>query len=227
MKPRGHNLGDELSRLTARLDRKSGGAYLQATVSRAWAKVAGDSVVGHTTGAHLREGELLVYVDSPVWATELSALSEPYRVALNEEIGEQAVRTVRFSVSRKVQFKVEEDLSEREAAKERESDKVPSVPLSDAEIQESSTSLRPSSFWMGMPRMPNIIHTANITVKAVVDMTRTRVRPEDSAVVPSISSPSIWRNESVLRGLPERLPRPVEYRQESFCHPGSTVNYVT
>ena len=140
MKSKGHNLGDELSKLTTRLDRKSGGAYLQATVSRAWAKVAGDSVVAHTTGAHLREGELLVYVDSPVWATELSALSEPYRVALNEEIGEQAVRTVRFSVSRKVQFKVEEDLNEREAAKERESDKVPSIPLSKQEKEQIEAS---------------------------------------------------------------------------------------
>jgi predicted nucleic acid-binding Zn ribbon protein len=50
----------------------------------AWSTVAGESVCSHTTGAHLRRGELVVYVDSPVWATELSALSEPYRVAINE-----------------------------------------------------------------------------------------------------------------------------------------------
>jgi len=52
-------------------------------------------------------------------------------------------------------------------------------PLSTAtaEIQESSTSLSPSSFWISMPRMPNISHTANITVKSIVDMVRTRFAP--------------------------------------------------
>lgn len=43
-----------------------------------------------------------------------------------------------------------------------------------AEIHASSGSLRPSSFWMGMPRMPNISHTANITVKEMVEIHITR-----------------------------------------------------
>ena len=52
-------------------------------------------------------------------------------------------------------------------------------PLSTAtaEIHASWGSLRPSSAWIGTPRTPNISHTANIRVKAVLDMTSTRVAP--------------------------------------------------
>ena len=52
-------------------------------------------------------------------------------------------------------------------------------PLSTAraEIHDSSTSVRPSSFWMGTPRIPNISHTANISVNAMVDLAMTRPAP--------------------------------------------------
>ena len=54
-----------------------------------------------------------------------------------------------------------------------------SDPLSTAAamIQESWTSLSPNSSRMGLPRMPNISHTANSNVKAMVDRVRTRTRP--------------------------------------------------
>ena len=52
-------------------------------------------------------------------------------------------------------------------------------PLSTATalIQLSCTSVSPNSFWMGLPRMPNISHTANISVNAMVDMAMTRPAP--------------------------------------------------
>ena len=46
-----------------------------------------------------------------------------------------------------------------------------------AETQLSSTSVSPNSFWIGTPRMPNMSHTANINVNAMVDMTMTRTDP--------------------------------------------------
>ena len=54
-----------------------------------------------------------------------------------------------------------------------------SEPLSTAAamIQESWTSLRPNSSLIGLPRMPNISHTANSRVKPMVERVRTRVRP--------------------------------------------------
>jgi hypothetical protein len=69
-------------------------------------------------------------------------------------------------------------------------------PLSTATavIQDSSTSVRPNSFWIEGPRMPNISHTANIAVKAAVDMTKTRVAPR----------PVSWTGATVS---PARAPR--------------------
>lgn len=46
-----------------------------------------------------------------------------------------------------------------------------------AEIQLSWTSESPSSFWIGIPRMPNMSHTANMSVNAMVDMVMTRPAP--------------------------------------------------
>ncbi|OLT40149.1 hypothetical protein BJF86_04875 [Serinicoccus sp. CNJ-927] len=57
------------------------------------------------------------------------------------------------------------------------------APLSTASAltQESWVSVSPNSSWMGLPRMPNISHTANISVNATVDVHMTRVAPEGEA----------------------------------------------
>ena len=57
-----------------------------------------------------------------------------------------------------------------------------SDPLSTATavIQASWGSVRPSSFWIGTPRMPNISQTANISVKEMVDIVSTRWAPPET-----------------------------------------------
>lgn len=122
-----------LNKVISRLDRKSGGGYRQARIHSTWNALAGERVASHTAGAHLREGELVVYVDSPVWAAELSALSEHYRTAMNSALGQETVKSVRFSVSRKVEEKRRVDLHEEQQETAAEKDKVPSVPLSAQE----------------------------------------------------------------------------------------------
>ena len=47
-------------------------------------------------------------------------------------------------------------------------------------IQLSCTESRPNSFWMGLPRIPNISHTANIRVNEMLDIVRTRTAPGSS-----------------------------------------------
>lgn len=126
-------IGDALRSIATRLDQRSGGGLLQARVAAVWAKVAGASVDQHTTGAHLRDGELVVFVDSPVWASELSALSEHYREALEKEIGKDTVHSVRFAVSRRVDQKRAEETRQAEEEKEKSADQVPSVPLTEQE----------------------------------------------------------------------------------------------
>jgi hypothetical protein len=128
MKRRGKQtqLETSLRAILGRLDRKSGGGADSARVGAAWVAVVGTTVQGHTTGAYMRDGTLIVYVDSPVWATELSAMSERYREALNEEIGQELVRTIRFTVSKKVVEQHHDDFYQE--------DNVPSVPLTPAEL---------------------------------------------------------------------------------------------
>ena len=92
--------GDAARRILGRLDK--GGHMERARAVSAWREVAGAEVAGHAMGAAMRGDELIVYVDSPVWASELSALSEHYREAMNGLLGQEMVRTLRFTVSRKV-----------------------------------------------------------------------------------------------------------------------------
>jgi len=128
-----HDLQGALAALTKRLDRKSGGALRQIRVAEAWEKVAGPTAAAHTTGAHLRGAELVVSVDSPAWATELTALAGPYSEAINVEMGQTAVRSIRFTVSRKV----DNDKARRRAEEESDDfyrpDPVDPIPLSEVE----------------------------------------------------------------------------------------------
>lgn len=134
-------LGSSLGALVNRLDRKSGGGYLQSRVGDAWIKTAGPAVTAHTTGAHIREGELVVFVDSPLWATELSALSEHYRESVNQELGERLIRTVRFTVSRSVEKekRIERVLSESE--EHLTEDRVNPIELTDGEMAQIEASV--------------------------------------------------------------------------------------
>jgi hypothetical protein len=133
---KGLGLGEGLERLASRLDRKGAGGLAQARVADAWRRVAGPSVNDHTTGAHLRDTEMVVFVDSPVWATELSALSEHYRRAVNEAIGQQLVSAVRFAVSNRVEQVRHAEYQESEKDAYYDRDKVPSVLLSEHEREQ-------------------------------------------------------------------------------------------
>ena len=101
-KGRNSSLENGLASLVKRMDSKSGGAYTQARVGLLWQEIAGPQVTAHTTGAHLRDGTLVVYVDGAAWATELTAMAEVYRLALNKGLGKNPVRKITFTVSRKV-----------------------------------------------------------------------------------------------------------------------------
>ena len=125
-----------------KLDRAGGGYYLQTRVITAWDKVAGPAVAAHTTGIHIRGGELVVYVDSNLWATELSALSEHYRESINTELGKQLVRSVRFTVSRQAQQHRQERLQEQATeAKQKHKHEVVRTPLSELEIHQVEASV--------------------------------------------------------------------------------------
>jgi hypothetical protein len=115
-----------------RLDR-GGEGFARARAVTAWRDIAGDEVASHARGFTLREGELLVFVDSSVWANELSALSEHYRTAVNERIGKETVSAVRFTVSKMVAEQRWWEAAASRAADEREADKVEPIPATETE----------------------------------------------------------------------------------------------
>ena len=127
-------LGDALGGYLRRIDR--GGGLTQARVVEAWPEAVGAQIAQHTAGIHVREGELIVYVDSPVWATELTALSATLVENINASLGQDLVRSMRFSVSRKVQE--QRSRAEQEAGDDHfyVEDKVESEPLSEGEIEQ-------------------------------------------------------------------------------------------
>jgi hypothetical protein len=129
-----------LEGIVRRLDRKSGGSFASARVTQAWGEVAGEMVTRHTTGAHLREGALVVYVDNATWATELSAMSEKYRLSINEAVGEDLVSTVSFTVSKRVARAHQLAHQEAEAETFYGADEVESVQLDAVERAQVESS---------------------------------------------------------------------------------------
>jgi hypothetical protein len=145
MRTRGTGLEAGLNSLARKLNRQGGQALKQVAVHEAWTTIAGPSVLNHTTGAHLRGRELVVYVDSALWATELTALSEKYREALNQELGENAVTSVRFTVSRRVEESARIARAEAYTEQPSSNPDPPSVPLTPEERAqvEASTAVIP------------------------------------------------------------------------------------
>lgn len=127
------SLDTGLAGLLSKLDRNSGGAYTQARVGILWQEISGPQVSAHTTGAHLRDGILVIFVDGPGWATELTAMSETYRTRMNSEFGKKVIGKMKFTVSRKV---AQEHLLRRTELEDEDfyyKDVVASLPLTEIE----------------------------------------------------------------------------------------------
>jgi hypothetical protein len=121
--------------LWGRLDRTGQGAVRARAVS-AWRTVAGEEVAAHARGFSLRDQELLVFVDSAVWANELSVLSEHYRTAVNERLGKELVTSIRFAVSRKVAEAKEQEAEDESRASGGAAEKVEPVKATETEIAQ-------------------------------------------------------------------------------------------
>lgn len=135
------DLSTAMARLSGTLNRQSKGRFLQVRVSDEWDKLAGERVAAHTTGVHLREGELVVKVDSPIWATELSALAGPYAKGMNEALGKDWVKAVRFTVSKAVDERRLRERMEEEKEASRQPDPFDPIPLTAQELADVEASV--------------------------------------------------------------------------------------
>ncbi|GAA3762269.1 putative nucleic acid-binding Zn ribbon protein [Spinactinospora alkalitolerans] len=60
-----------------------------------WAQIVGDRLAEHVRPETFEEGELVVSVDSPTWATQVRALTPQLLRRLNEELGQGSVRSIK------------------------------------------------------------------------------------------------------------------------------------
>lgn len=88
-----------LENLVGQLDPTGEKSKRQVGAASAWREVAGSAVSAHAVGVFVRGRELVVEMDSPAWATDISFLANQYQKAVNDHLGEDAVDTVRITVS--------------------------------------------------------------------------------------------------------------------------------
>jgi len=92
-------LSIELSRLMGKLDpdgKMSEAGPSIGAVQRAWNEVAGQQVSENTRSVYMRGDEVVVVLNSSLWAQELSFLSEKYCEKLNEALGVDTLKKLSF-----------------------------------------------------------------------------------------------------------------------------------
>jgi hypothetical protein len=132
-------LGDAMTRMMHRMDKD--GHLDESRAVEEWRQVAGEQIAAHTFGMSLRKGELIVTVDSPGWAAELSAISEDLRGRINQALGKEAVRRMRFTVGRRVKEEQNLTAAREETARRYGGRRVQPVALTVAERRAVETSV--------------------------------------------------------------------------------------
>lgn len=132
-------LGDAMGGFARRADRGDGLAT--ARVTDVWEEVVGEQVSRHTAGITLRDGQLLVRVDSHAWAAELETMHETLKERVNSVLGETLVRGIRFTVSRMVADERRREEQVISARKGYGGESVTPVPLSAEEREEVARSV--------------------------------------------------------------------------------------
>ncbi|MBE0416330.1 MAG: DUF721 domain-containing protein [Coriobacteriia bacterium] len=127
-------VGEAMRSLIRSSDRAGG--LLKARATEVWAEVVGPDIARHTVGMGVRAGELNVHVDSHAWATQLTLMADDLRKRVNEALGENAVRHIRFTVSRVVAEKRDQETSEREAGRRYGGERVEPVSVTVEERRE-------------------------------------------------------------------------------------------
>jgi len=135
------SLGIGLRKLMSKLDK--GGKVSTAAVIEVWETLVGPEIAKHTWVEGLRNGELLVSVDSPTWANELQAMSGQLVRRLQDDLGQTPVKSMRFTVTKTVSNRREEGRKTQEADRRYGGERVEPEPLTPDELKaiERSVSL--------------------------------------------------------------------------------------
>lgn len=114
----GHDVGAEIKNLVGEIERGNPDLSASARIKRAWNMTVDKRIQEHVTAVFVvpetGATEVIVYVDSSIWATELNMQSELLRLNLNLELNRvfseylrmeddtEQVRSLSFQVSRDV-----------------------------------------------------------------------------------------------------------------------------
>ncbi len=126
-------VGDIIRAFLASLGPQDRRRLAEAGVVRWWNEAVPEEIARHTTVAGIRDGELLVHVDSGTWATELSGLSGKLLEMIEEAAGKGAVKSIRFTVSRRVEMARDEEREREEVDALYRPEDVTPVPLTPQE----------------------------------------------------------------------------------------------
>lgn len=127
---------EEAARVLKRAD--PAGRRHGARAVAAWREVVGPEVALRTRGFALREsGELVVFVESAAWATQLQLMSEELLARLNSHLGHNEVRHIRFTVSRNVSTEATWRTMEDEVDAFYQAEDTEPLPLSATELRQA------------------------------------------------------------------------------------------
>jgi hypothetical protein len=96
------SIGELVAAFIGRLDERDRQQLREAGVVAWWNEAVPEEIARHTRVVGVRDGVLLVDVDSATWAAELTALSGRLQTMIEEAAGKGSVRSLRFTVSRRV-----------------------------------------------------------------------------------------------------------------------------
>ena len=68
-------------------------------VANAWSEVAGSALAAHTRVRSVRDGEAVIEVDGPAWATQIRYLASDLMTGLDERCGGGVITSLRVVVS--------------------------------------------------------------------------------------------------------------------------------
>lgn len=129
------SIGDVTRRIVERADPR--GQRHGARAIDAWNAAAGPEIAKHTHGVALKDGNLIVFVDSAAWANELVLMTDRFLAAIRSETGQDLVRSIRFTVSKRVAEIQAEEKREGDTDEYYQPDTTPIEPLTENERRQA------------------------------------------------------------------------------------------
>lgn len=91
-----NTLKQHLLNLQSKIDPEQNKLDTQDSITKIWAEIAGDSILSHTEAIYLKDDVLQIWVDSPVWASQMNMLRLDYKEKFNQKNDELKIKDVKI-----------------------------------------------------------------------------------------------------------------------------------